>query len=111
MEENGARRQFENIKDVLDAITKIKKIQVLLDNSNRPNRKDMIETLQDTKTTAPAQITAREFSQGDVHWMPFSRFTDADLYRKLPQYQQGLEDFCIEKIGKGFFDDLMGRNK
>ncbi len=111
MVENQARGQFENMKDVLDAIAKIRKIQALLDNSNLPNRKDMIATLQDAKKTAPAQITAREFSQGDVHWMPSSSFTDADLYRKLPQYKQGLEDFCIEKVGKGFFDDLMGRNK
>ena len=33
-------------------------------------------------------------------------FADADLYRKLEQYRQGLANYCIEKIGKQLFDEL-----
>ena len=66
-----------------------------------------IDALQDAKNKAPLEITTLELSQGDTHWMPFTNFSDADLYRKLSQYQQGLEAYCIEKRGKQLFDELM----
>jgi len=91
-------------KDILEAIEKIKKLQA---QRQALNRNGMIDALQDAKNKAPLEITALEFSQGDTHWMPFTNFSDADLYRKLLQYQQGLEGYCIEKIGKKVFDELM----
>ena len=91
-------------KDILEAIEKIKKLQAQRHN---PDRNGMIYALQDAKNKAPLAITALELSQGDTHWMPFANFSDADLYRKLSQYQQGLEAYCIEKIGKKAFDELM----
>lgn len=94
----------ENQKDVLEAIENIKKLQA---QRQAPDRNGMIDALQDAKNKAPLEITALEFSQGDTHWMPFVNFSDADLYRKLSQYQQGLEAYCIEKIGKIAFDELM----
>ena len=97
-------RNLEDQKDILEAIEKIKKLQV---QRQAPNRNGMIDALQDAKNKAPLEITALEFSQGDTHWMPFTNFSDADLYRKLSQYQQGLEAYCIEKIGKQLFEELM----
>ena len=91
-------------KDILEAIEKIKKLQA---QRQSPDRNGMIDALQDAKNKAPLEITALEFSQGDTRWMPFANFPDADLYRKLSQYQQGLEVYCIEKIGKQLFDELM----
>lgn len=91
-------------KDIMDAIGKIKKLQIQLQS---PTRNGMIDSLQDAKNKAPLEITALELSHGDTQWMPFANFSDADLYRKLSQYQQGLEAYCIEKIGKKAFDELM----
>lgn len=90
-------RNSEDWKDVLEAVGKIKKLQA---QRQAPDRNGIIDALQDAKNKAPLEITALEFSQGDTHWMPFTDFSDADLYRKLLQYQQGLECYCIEKIGK-----------
>ena len=97
-------KNLDEQKDILEAIEKIKKLQT---QRQAPNRNGMIDALQDAKNKAPLAITALEFSQGDTHWMPFTNFSDADLYRKLLQYQQGLENYCIEKIGKKAFDELM----
>ena len=97
-------KNLEVQKDVREAIEKIKKLQA---QRQSPERKGMIDALQDAKNKAPLEITALELSQGDTHWMPFANFSDADLYRKLLQYQQGLEAYCIEKIGKQLFDELM----
>lgn len=97
-------RNSEDQKDILEAVEKIKKLQA---QRQTPNRNGMIDALKDAKNKAPLEITALEFSQGDTHWMPFTNFSDADLYRKLLQYQQGLERYCIEKIGEKAFDELM----
>lgn len=97
-------KNLNDQKDILEAIEKIKKLQAQRQN---PDRNGMIDALQDAKNKAPLAITALELSQGDMHWMPFTNFSDADLYRKLLQYQQGLESYCIEKIGKKAFDELM----
>ncbi len=97
-------RNSEDQKDILEAVEKIKKLQA---QRQTPNRNGMIDALKDAKNKAPLEITALEFSQGDTHWMPFTNFSDADLYRKLLQYQPGLEHYCIEKIGEKAFDELM----
>ena len=67
----------------------------------------MISALSDAKQTAPLAITALELLQGDNRLMPWDSFSDADLYRKLGQYRQGLTNFCVEKIGKQLYDELM----
>ena len=97
-------KNLNDQKDILEVIKKIKKLQA---QRQIPDRNGMIDALQDAKNKAPLEITALELSHGDTHWMPFTNFSDADLYRKLSQYQQGLETYCIEKIGKQLFDELM----
>ena len=87
-------KNLNDQKDILETIEKIKKLQA---QRQSPDRNGMIDALQDAKNKAPLAITALELSQGDTHWMPFANFSDADLYRKLSQYQQGLEAYCIEK--------------
>lgn len=108
MAESEVWKQFDDAEDIMDAMTKIKKLRGLQKN---PNREDMIHALQDAKKTAPVQIFALELAQGSTNWRPFSDFTNYELYQKLAQYEQGLENCCIEKIGKQLFDDLMGREK
>lgn len=96
---------FENSKDIIDAIKKIKALQK---QQQVPDRNGMISALQDAKSTALFEITNLELLQGDANWRPFSNFTDRELYLKLTQYQQGLENYCIAKIGKKAFDKLLG---
>lgn len=96
--------QNKEQKEVMDAIKKIKELQR---QQQCPDRNGMISALSDAKLTAPLAITAIELLQGDNRLMPWNSFSDADLYRKLGQYQQGLTNFCVEKIGIQLFDELM----
>ena len=97
-------KQIEDQKEIMDAIKKIKELQR---QQQCPDRNGMIFALLDAKQSAPIEITALEWMQGDTRLMPWDSFSDADLYRKLAQYQQGLSAYCVEKIGKQFFDELM----
>lgn len=96
--------QAKEHKDIIDAIQKIKELQR---QQKCPDRKGMISALSDAKQTAPLAITALELLQGDNRLMPWDSFSDADLYRKLGQYRQGLTNFCVEKIGTQLYDELM----
>ena len=97
-------KQIEEQKEIVDVIQKIKELQR---QKQCPDRNGMISALSEAKQTAPLAITALELLQGDNRLMPWNSFSDADLYRKLGQYQQGLTNYCIEKIGKQLFDELM----
>lgn len=97
-------KQIEDQKEIMDAIKKIKELQR---QQQCPDRNGMISALSGAKLTAPLAITALELLQGDNRLMPWNSFSDADLYRKLGQYQQGLTNYCIEKVGKRLFDELM----
>ena len=97
-------KQIEDQKEIMDAIKKIKELQR---QQQCPDRNGMISALSGAKLTAPLAITALELLQGDNRLMPWNTFSDADLYRKLGQYQQGLTNYCIEKVGKRLFDELM----
>lgn len=97
-------KQIEEEKEIMDAIKKIKELQR---QQQRPDRNGMISALLDAKQSAPAAITALEWLQGDIHLMPWDSFSDMDLYRKLAQYQQGLSAYCVGKVGKALFDELM----
>lgn len=96
--------QVKEHKDIIDAIKKIKQLQR---QQQCPDRNGMISALSEAKQIAPLAITALELLQGDNRLIPWNAFSDADLYRKLGQYQQGLTNYCIEKVGKCLFDELM----
>ena len=104
MVEIERREQAKEYKDIIDAIKKIKELQR---QQQCPDRNGMISALSEAKQIAPLAITALELLQGDNKLMPQNSFSDADLYRKLGQYQQGLANYCIEKIGKQLYDELM----
>ena len=97
-------KQIEDQKEIIDAIKKIKELQR---QQQCPDRNGMISALLNAKQSAPIEITALEWLQGDTRLMPWNSFSDVDLYRKLGQYQQGLTNYCIEKVGKRLFDELM----
>ena len=96
-------KNVSNIKEITDAIIKIKKIQQL---RLYPNRQEMIDALKDAKTTAFAEIIGLELIQCG-QFMPFENFTDEQLYNKLEQYEKGLKLHCIGKCGEKIFNELM----
>ena len=100
-------QSWEQAKEQKEIVDAIKKIKELRRHQQYPDRNGMISALMDAKQTAPMAITALEWMQGDTQLMRWDQFSDADLYRKLAQYQQGLANYCIEKIGKQVFDELM----
>ena len=97
-------QDLELIKDIQDAIQKIKKLQK---QKEMPTREGMIQSLRDAKTTAFLEISTVEFAQGDTQFMLWEQASDADLYRKLDQHQAGLEAFCISKVGVEMFNRLL----
>ena len=106
MAEYQNAKEIQDIKDVKEAIEKINKLDQQL---NFPDRDGMISALMDAKKKAPLQVIAFEQIQGDTKWMPAEAFSNNDLYRKLSQYRQALEAYCIEKVGKQIYDKLKNR--
>ena len=97
-------KDWQTEKDIKEAMEKIKKLQKL---RTKPDRNGMIEALCDAQSKAPREILKLEWVQGDRVWMPFSNFPDSELYRKLSQYEEGLENYCKSKVGKEMFKKLM----
>ena len=94
----------KTIKEITDVI---KKYNQLEEQRKNPTRDGMLKALQDAQWLAPIEIKSVEVTQGDVYPMPWTSFTDYDLYRKLPQFQQGLITYCISKYGKDIFEKLL----
>ena len=97
-------KKAKDVKDIEDAV---KKITALQRQINNPTRDGMINALMDAKFTAGAEIQQIEYSQGDTILMPWENFSNQDLYRKLSQYQAGLRQHCIKKVGEKTLDELL----
>lgn len=100
----GKDKDTRDKKDILDAV---KKIVALQKQINSPTRGGMINALSDAQITAGDEIQQIEYSQGDTIPTPWACFPNQDLYRKLSQYQEGLRQYCIKKIGKKAFEELL----
>ena len=72
-----------------------------------PDRNGMIDALKNARVTAQSEITNLELQQGDIYYIPWEFFPDRDLYRKLSQYQNGLRNHLISKIGEKAFNELL----
>lgn len=67
---------MELMKDMTDVVDKILKLQKQID---QPDRKGMIKALHDAKFSAPVEIMAVEFQQGDTTLISWDDFTNQDL--------------------------------
>lgn len=105
--ENYYFDQAKGTKDEKDIIDAVKKIVALQKQMNNPTRDGMINALSDAQLTAGEEIQQLEYSQGDTIPTPWVCFPDQDLYRKLSQYQEGLRQHGIKKIGKKMFEELL----
>ncbi len=94
----------QEIKDVFD------KYKALQWQREHPTRDGMIEALKGAKRIAAAEVTHSEFSRGNIYSVPWEKISDAELYNKLPQYQNALISYCTIKYGesvvKQHFDAL-----
>jgi len=101
---------FERIsetKEGKEAIELLEKYFKLQDQINNPTKSGMIEALSDARNVARQEITSLEQSQGDIYPMPWTSIPDRDLYRKLAQYQQGLYNHAVNKLGEEAFKKLL----
>lgn len=86
-------------KDAKEIEEFIKACRKLQEQINNPTRDGMIEALSTAQGIAGQEITELEISQGDIYPTLWLNFQDGDLYRKLSQYQQGLYNHVVKKLG------------
>ncbi len=103
--ENSER--LSKTKEAKEAAELIEKYFKLQDQIKNPTKSGMIEALSDAQNVARQEITSLEQSQGDIYPMPWASFPDRDLYRKLPQYQQGLYNHAVKKFGEEVIKKLL----
>ena len=101
---NDSIEQGLEFKEMKDCCEKFFQLEEQL---RTPTRDGMIKALSEAQTVAFSEITNVEHSQGDTIPMPWQSFSDADLYRKLKQYQQGILNHCINKFGEKAFQDFL----
>ncbi len=104
MENSERISEAKEAKEAIELLEKYFKLQAQVNN---PTRFGMIEALSDAQNVARQEITSLEQSQGDIYPMPWTRFSDRDLYRKLTQYQQGLYNHAVNKLGEEMFKKLL----
>lgn len=104
MENSERISETKEAKEVIELLEKYFKLQAQINN---PTRFGMIDALSDAQNVARQEITSLEQSQGDIYPMPWASFQDSDLYRKLRQYQQGLYNHAVNKLGEETFKKLL----
>lgn len=95
--------RISEAKEEKEAVELLEKYIKLQDQINNPTRFGMIEALSGAQNIARQEITSLEQSQGDIYLMPWTSFKDQDLYRKLPQYKEGLYNHAVKKFGEEAF--------
>lgn len=103
--ENSER--FNDAKEGKEAKDLIEKYFKLQEQMKNPTRFGMIDALSAAQNIAYQEITTLEKSQGDIYPMPWASFQDRDLYRKLKQYQQGIYNHAVNKLGEKAFKKLL----
>ena len=98
--------KVKDIKEIFDVFEHYLKLELQIQN---PDRNGMIDALSNAKITAQSEITNLEFQQGDIYYMPWECFADQDLYRKLSQYQIGLKNHLMSKLGEKVFNEMLKR--
>lgn len=94
----------EETKELKEFVEKYFKLQTQIIN---PTRDGMIDALSSAQCIAYDEISTLEISQGDIYLMPWSSFSNNDLFRKLPQYQQGLYINAVNRFGEDAFKKLL----
>ncbi len=104
MEDSERLNETKEAKEAIELLKKYFKLQAQINN---PTRFGMIDALSDAQNVARQEITSLEQSQGDICPMPWTSFQNRDLYRKLTQYQQGLYNHAVNKLGEEAFKKML----
>lgn len=104
MENSERISETKEAKEAIELLEKYFKLQAQINN---PTRFSMIDALSAAQNVVRQEITSLEQSQGDIYPMPWTSFQDKDLYRKLAQYQQGLYNYAVNKLGEEAFKKLL----
>ena len=105
MENSDRLSETKEEKETVELL--VEKYFKLQTQINNPTRSGMIDALSDAQNVAWQEITTLEQSQGDIYPMPWTSFQNMDLYRKLSQYQQGLYNHAVNKLGEEAFKKLL----
>ena len=93
-----------DVDGVKELIEKYFRLQEQIDN---PTRDGMINALANARSIAYDEIIALEMIQGDIERRPWSELEDFELYRKLPQYKEGLYNHAVKKVGEETFKYML----
>ncbi len=104
IEEIKNAKEMKDMEDIGEILAQILEIQKQL---YEPTRDGMIAALSNAKRKAPKEISDIELSQGGIYSVPFNCVKDDGLYSKLYQYQQGLINAGITKVGNKAFEKLL----
>lgn len=103
-------KRLSETKEEKEAIELLEKYLKLQDQIDSPTRAGMIEALAGAQNIARQEITDLEHRQGDIYPTLWTDFPNNDLYRKLSQYQQGLYNHAVKKLGEKAFKDLLKKH-
>lgn len=104
MENSERLSETKEVKEATELLEKYFKLQAQIDN---PTRFGMIDALSDAQKIAGQEISMLERSQGETCPTPWANIPDDYLYRKLAQYQQGLYNYAVSKLGEAAFKKLL----
>ena len=97
-------KKLKEDRELLDIVDKIIKLQRQIEC---PDRNGMIDALHDAQQIACDEIVQNLHQQsGAVCSKPWIAFSDSELYKLLPMYQQGLANHGISKVGKSAFEKM-----
>lgn len=99
--------QFNYTNEANEAKELIEKFLKLQAQINNPTRDGMIEALSDAKSVAGQEISELEISQGETCPTSWSCIPYDYLYRKFYQYQQGLFNHVVNKLGEEAFKKVL----
>lgn len=99
--------QLKNAQEIKDVFDKYKALQW---QREHPTRDGMIEALKGAKEIAAVEVTHSEFSRGNIYSVPWEKISDTELYNKLPQYQNALLSYCINKYGESVVKQYCGES-
>lgn len=72
-----------------------------------PTRFGMIDALSGAQEIAGQEISTLERNQGENCLTPWANIPNDYLYRKLSQYQQGIYNHAVNKLGEEAFKRLL----
>ena len=98
-------KDLKKAKDLEDFAKAYLKLEA---QKRNPSRDGMIDALQEALSIAQTEIRNVEVSQCEMTPTPWERISDATLYKKLIEYQQGMFQHGVNEFGKELLEKKLG---